>query len=102
MLRTLISEICFNCRIYQKLSWLTRFFIKQKPVATQTTVVAQQAYIQFCGYYDPERMHFGTLRVLNDDIVQAGMGFGTHPHDNMEIISIPLEAISNIRTVWEM
>ena len=45
----------------------------------------------FADYYDPERMHFGTLRVLNDDIVQAGMGFGTHPHDNMEIISIPLE-----------
>lgn len=42
-------------------------------------------------YYDPERVHFGILRVLNDDIVEAGMGFGTHPHDNMEIISIPLE-----------
>jgi redox-sensitive bicupin YhaK (pirin superfamily) len=36
-------------------------------------------------------MHFGVLRVLNDDIVAPGMGFGTHPHDNMEIISIPLE-----------
>jgi len=36
-------------------------------------------------------MHFGTLRVLNDDTVAAGMGFGKHPHDNMEIISIPLE-----------
>ena len=36
-------------------------------------------------------MHFGALRVLNDDSVEAGMGFGTHPHDNMEIISIPLE-----------
>lgn len=36
-------------------------------------------------------MHFGVLRVLNDDIVDAGRGFGTHPHDNMEIISIPLE-----------
>ena len=45
----------------------------------------------FAGYYDPERMHFGVLRVLNDDTVAAGMGFGTHPHDNMEIISIPLE-----------
>jgi redox-sensitive bicupin YhaK (pirin superfamily) len=45
----------------------------------------------FANYYNPERMHFGVLRVLNDDIVQAGMGFGTHPHDNMEIISIPLE-----------
>ncbi len=45
----------------------------------------------FANYYNPERMHFGALRVLNDDQVEAGMGFGTHPHDNMEIISIPLE-----------
>ncbi|MCX6270416.1 MAG: pirin family protein [Bacteroidetes bacterium] len=45
----------------------------------------------FAGYYDPERIHFGALRVLNDDTVAAGMGFGKHPHDNMEIISIPLE-----------
>lgn len=45
----------------------------------------------FANYYNPERMHFGVLRVLNDDIVSGGMGFGTHPHDNMEIISIPLE-----------
>ncbi|MDY0089084.1 MAG: pirin family protein [Flavobacteriaceae bacterium] len=45
----------------------------------------------FANYYNPERMHFGVLRVLNDDIVAPGMGFGTHPHDNMEIISIPLE-----------
>ncbi|HEX7494177.1 MAG TPA: pirin family protein [Bacteroidales bacterium] len=45
----------------------------------------------FADYYDLERVHFGMLRVLNDDIVEAGMGFSTHPHDNMEIISIPLE-----------
>lgn len=45
----------------------------------------------FAGYYDPARIHFGALRVLNDDTVAAGMGFGKHPHDNMEIISIPLE-----------
>ena len=45
----------------------------------------------FADYYNPERMHFGMLRVLNDDYVAAGKGFGTHPHDNMEIISIPLE-----------
>jgi len=44
----------------------------------------------FAGYYDASRIHFGALRVLNDDTVAAGMGFGTHPHDNMEIISIPL------------
>jgi len=45
----------------------------------------------FANYYNPERVHFGVLRVLNDDIVAPGKGFGTHPHDNMEIISIPLE-----------
>jgi redox-sensitive bicupin YhaK (pirin superfamily) len=43
----------------------------------------------FAGYYDQARTHFGALRVLNDDTVSAGMGFGRHPHDNMEIISIP-------------
>jgi redox-sensitive bicupin YhaK (pirin superfamily) len=45
----------------------------------------------FGNYYDPDRMQFGTLRVLNDDRVAPGMGFGTHPHQNMEIISIPLK-----------
>lgn len=45
----------------------------------------------FANYYDPDRMNFGVLRVLNDDVVAPGMGFGTHPHDNMEIISIPLD-----------
>jgi hypothetical protein len=45
----------------------------------------------FAQYYNPERMNFGVLRVLNDDRVAAGQGFGKHPHDNMEIISIPLE-----------
>ncbi|RLJ33238.1 hypothetical protein CLU97_2717 [Chryseobacterium sp. 7] len=50
-----------------------------------------QHTFSFANYYNPERMHFGVLRVLNDDKVEAGRGFGTHPHDNMEIISIPLE-----------
>ncbi len=45
----------------------------------------------FANYFNPERMSFGVLRVLNDDCVAGGQGFGTHPHDNMEIISIPLE-----------
>jgi len=45
----------------------------------------------FANYHNPERMHFGVLRVLNDDTVAPGEGFGTHPHNNMEIISIPLE-----------
>jgi redox-sensitive bicupin YhaK (pirin superfamily) len=45
----------------------------------------------FAGYYNPLKTRFGLLRVLNDDSVAAGMGFGTHPHDNMEIVTIPLE-----------
>lgn len=45
----------------------------------------------FANYHEPTRMQFGTLRVLNDDTVAPGIGFGKHPHDNMEIISIPLE-----------
>lgn len=45
----------------------------------------------FASWYNPDRVQFGALRVLNDDTVAAGMGFGTHPHDNMEIITIPLE-----------
>jgi len=44
----------------------------------------------FGHYYNPERIHFGALRVLNDDTVKGGMGFSKHPHDNMEIVSIPL------------
>ncbi|MDQ7948786.1 MAG: pirin family protein [Pedobacter sp.] len=60
----------------------------------------------FAGYYNPERINFGALRVLNDDIVSGGRGFGEHPHDNMEIISIPLEgelqhrdSMGNIATI---
>ncbi|AMC12080.1 pirin [Lutibacter profundi] len=45
----------------------------------------------FANYYNPEKVNFGALRVLNDDVIEAGMGFGTHPHNNMEIITIPLE-----------
>ena len=45
----------------------------------------------FANYYNPERINFGVLRVLNDDVISAGKGFGTHPHENMEIITIPLE-----------
>lgn len=44
----------------------------------------------FANYYNPDRMNFGVLRVLNDDIIAAGRGFSTHPHDNMEIVTIPL------------
>jgi quercetin 2,3-dioxygenase len=44
----------------------------------------------FANYYNPERIHFGALRVLNDDFIAGGEGFGMHPHDNMEIVTIPL------------
>ena len=47
----------------------------------------------FAGYHNPDRMHFGAIRVLNDDVVSGGMGFGMHPHRDMEIISIPLEGV---------
>ncbi|WP_108424293.1 pirin family protein [Flagellimonas amoyensis] len=62
----------------------------------------------FAAYQNPERMHFGVLRVLNDDQVAPGKGFGSHPHDNMEIISIPLEgdlehkdSMGNVTTIKE-
>ena len=52
----------------------------------------------FANYYSPERVHFGALRVLNDDTVLPGHGFDTHPHKNMEVISIPLKGSSRIIT----
>lgn len=45
----------------------------------------------FGSFYKPGRMNFGVLRVLNDDTIAGGKGFGMHPHENMEIITIPLE-----------
>ena len=47
----------------------------------------------FANFYDPKKMNFGALRVLNDDLIAQKMGFGTHPHDNMEIITIPLSGV---------
>ncbi|WP_143304473.1 pirin family protein [Chitinophaga vietnamensis] len=45
----------------------------------------------FANYYNPDQIHFGALRVLNDDFIKGGMGFGSHPHDNMEIVTIMLD-----------
>lgn len=62
----------------------------------------------FAGYYNPERMQFGALRVLNDDVVEGGRGFDLHPHDNMEIVSIPLagklehkDSMGNVQVITE-
>jgi redox-sensitive bicupin YhaK (pirin superfamily) len=62
----------------------------------------------FSTYHNPQRMGFGKLRVINDDIVQPGGGFGTHPHDNMEIVSVPLsgalrhqDSMGNVHTIRE-
>lgn len=58
----------------------------------------------FAGFYNPERVNFGALRVLNDDMIAPKMGFGTHPHDNMEIITIPLKGVlkhrDNMGDAW--
>ncbi|TCK69174.1 hypothetical protein DFQ05_0693 [Winogradskyella wandonensis] len=58
----------------------------------------------FASWYNPEKVHFGALRVLNDDIIAPKMGFGTHPHDNMEIITIPLSGVlkhrDNMGDAW--
>jgi len=53
-------------------------------------LIARHSF-SFANYYDPEKIRFGTLRVLNDDIVKPSKGFGKHPHDNMEIVTIPLK-----------
>lgn len=59
----------------------------------------------FANYYDPKKMNFGALRVLNDDIIAPKMGFGTHPHNNMEIITIPLKGVlkhrDNMHDKWQ-
>lgn len=59
----------------------------------------------FASWNNPERVHFGALRVLNDDIIAPKMGFGTHPHDNMEIITIPLKGVlkhrDNMNNDWQ-
>ena len=60
----------------------------------------------FANFFNPEKVQFGALRVLNDDIIAPSMGFSTHPHDNMEIITIPLKGTlkhkDSMGNTWEM
>lgn len=62
---------------------------KERGYANHGWLKANHSF-SFAGWYDPDKIQFGALRVLNDDVVAPKMGFGTHPHDNMEIITIPL------------
>ena len=69
----------------------TRLFPKSERGKADFGWLQANFSFSFGNYQNPEMVQFGMLRVLNDDTIAGGMGFGTHPHDNMEIISIPLE-----------
>ncbi|TRW23320.1 pirin family protein [Flavobacterium zepuense] len=69
----------------------TRLFLKSQRGTANLGWLQANFSFSFGSYYNPEMVQFGMLRVLNDDTIAAGKGFGTHPHDNMEIITIPLE-----------
>jgi redox-sensitive bicupin YhaK (pirin superfamily) len=69
----------------------TRIFPKSERGKADHGWLQANFSFSFGNYYNPEMVQFGMLRVLNDDTIAAGMGFGTHPHDNMEIVTIPLE-----------
>ncbi|RDI09815.1 pirin family protein [Flavobacterium sp. AG291] len=69
----------------------TRLFPKNERGTANHGWLQANFSFSFANYYNPDMVQFGMLRVLNDDTIAAGMGFGTHPHDNMEIITIPLE-----------
>lgn len=103
-----LTVACFGASSFMKKIWNTDL---ESAVATSTSLsegrwvlhksatrgFADHGWLKarhtfsFAQYYDPERVQFGALRVLNDDEVAGGKGFGKHPHDNMEIITIPLE-----------
>lgn len=69
----------------------SRLFLKSERGTADHGWLQANFSFSFGPYYNPDMVQFGMLRVLNDDTIGAGMGFGTHPHDNMEIITIPLE-----------
>lgn len=76
---------------------------KERGYANHGWLQANHSF-SFANFFNPEKVHFGALRVLNDDTIAPGMGFGTHPHDNMEIITIPLSGVlkhrDNMGDTW--
>jgi quercetin 2,3-dioxygenase len=87
------SEVGFNHLPPEKTEFMENMIIHRAGTRGHANHGWLKSYhtFSFAGYYNPERVHFGALRVLNDDEIAGGTGFGMHPHDNMEIISIPLE-----------
>lgn len=68
---------------------IQKYTAESRGFANHGWLMANHSF-SFANYYNPERMSFGKLRVLNDDIIAPSMGFGKHPHQNMEIVTIPL------------
>lgn len=71
---------------------VTLYRAEDRGTADYGWLKARQSF-SFGSWYDPSRINFGAIRVLNDDIIAPGAGFPTHPHDNMEIITIPLSGV---------
>ena len=82
---------------------IKKYKADSRGVVNHGWLVANHSF-SFANYYDPDRMQFGALRVLNDDTIAPKMGFGEHPHKNMEIITIPLEGVlkhkDNMNNHW--
>ena len=83
----------FNDYYLQKVGWKMKSILHKANTRGHADHGWLKTYhtFSFANYYDPARVHFGALRVLNDDIVQGGTGFGMHSHDNMEIVTIMLQ-----------
>lgn len=69
----------------------TKLFKSKERGYTDFSWLKANYSFSFANYHNPDRERFGALRVLNDDFIEGGAGFGEHPHNNMEIISIPLK-----------
>ncbi len=81
---TISAQLCFS-------SMQTTFYAANERGRADYGWLKANYSFSFANYYNPQRVHFGKLRVLNDDIIQGGAGFPTHPHENMEIVTIPLK-----------